>query len=177
MAYLDNNGLSHLWSKIVNLFNKRIEVSETAPTEEENKIWLQPMTTNAGTVDYIVDEGISDIWTYRKWNSGILEMWGHLLNVPLAFFDDNGIYRCTDLVVALPFPITQVETYGVINTNCTSNICAIWVDHVYFSQGGIVGVADDTTPATHIVYNVFQHSGLMDGIVGKFYFSVKGRWK
>ena len=76
MAYLDNNGLSHLWSKIVNLFNKRIEVSETAPTEEENKIWLQPLTTNAGAVDYIVDEGISGIWTYRKWNSGIAECWG-----------------------------------------------------------------------------------------------------
>lgn len=75
MAYLDSNGLSHLWSKIVNLFNKRIEVSETAPTEEENKIWLQPMTTNAGAVDYIVEEGISGIWTYRKWNSGILECW------------------------------------------------------------------------------------------------------
>ena len=76
MAYLDKNGLSHLWSKIVNLFNKRIEVSETAPTEEENKIWLQPITTNAGVVDYIVEEGISGIWTYRKWNSGIAECWG-----------------------------------------------------------------------------------------------------
>ena len=76
MAYLDNNGLSHLWSKIVNLFNKRIEVSETAPTEEENKIWLQPITTNAGAVDYIVEQGVSGIWTYRKWNSGIAECWG-----------------------------------------------------------------------------------------------------
>lgn len=85
MAFLDNNGLTHLWSKIVNLFNKRIEVSETAPTEEENKIWLQPITTNAGAVDYIVEEGVSDIWTYRKWNSGIAECWGsYNLTIPIT---------------------------------------------------------------------------------------------
>ena len=56
-----------------NIINKKIEVSETAPTEEENKIWLQPMTTNVGAVDYIVEQGISGIWTERKWNSGRID--------------------------------------------------------------------------------------------------------
>jgi len=27
--------------------------------------------------DYIVEEGTSGIWTYRKWNSGIAECWGY----------------------------------------------------------------------------------------------------
>ena len=27
-------------------------------------------------VDYVVEEGTSGIWTYRKWNSGIAECWG-----------------------------------------------------------------------------------------------------
>ena len=27
-------------------------------------------------VDYVVEEGTSDIWTYRKWNSGVSECWG-----------------------------------------------------------------------------------------------------
>lgn len=26
--------------------------------------------------DYVVDYGTSDIWTYRKWQSGIAECWG-----------------------------------------------------------------------------------------------------
>lgn len=56
-----------------NIINKKIEVSETAPTEEENKIWLQPMITNVGAVDYIVEQGISGIWTERKWNSGRID--------------------------------------------------------------------------------------------------------
>ena len=27
-------------------------------------------------VDYVVEQGTDDIWTYRKWNSGIAECWG-----------------------------------------------------------------------------------------------------
>lgn len=30
----------------------------------------------AKQADYIVEQGTSDIWTYRKWNSGISECWG-----------------------------------------------------------------------------------------------------
>lgn len=26
-------------------------------------------------VDYVIDEGISGNWTYRKWNSGVAECW------------------------------------------------------------------------------------------------------
>lgn len=29
-----------------------------------------------GIEDYIVEQGTSGIWTYRKWNSGIAECWG-----------------------------------------------------------------------------------------------------
>lgn len=122
MAYLDNNGLSHLWSKIVNLFNKRIEVSETAPTEEENKIWLQPITTNAGAVDYIVDEGVSGIWTYRKWNSGIAECWGESPQNITTTLSGNGYYAqgYTDYILFpsgfflyATKPIVSVTNYGV----------------------------------------------------------------
>lgn len=30
----------------------------------------------ANLADYVVEQGISGIWTYRKWNSGIAECWG-----------------------------------------------------------------------------------------------------
>lgn len=26
--------------------------------------------------DFVIEQGTSDIWTYRKWNSGIAECWG-----------------------------------------------------------------------------------------------------
>ena len=33
--------------------------------------------------DYIVEQGASGIWTYRKWNSGIAECWGNKVNVSI----------------------------------------------------------------------------------------------
>ena len=30
---------------------------------------------NGSTLDYIVDNGVTDGWTYRKWASGIIECW------------------------------------------------------------------------------------------------------
>lgn len=30
---------------------------------------------NELSVDYIVEQGTSDIWSYRKWNSGLVECW------------------------------------------------------------------------------------------------------
>ena len=46
----------------------------TAPT---GTVWLQygaePPSDRA---DYVVEQGTTGIWTYRKWNSGIAECWG-----------------------------------------------------------------------------------------------------
>lgn len=39
------------------------------------KKWMAKVT-NALKVDYIIEQGTSGIWTYRKWNSGMAECWG-----------------------------------------------------------------------------------------------------
>ncbi|MBQ1759545.1 MAG: hypothetical protein IIZ94_07675 [Prevotella sp.] len=36
-------------------------------------------TIMGGKTDYIVEQGSSGIWTYRKWNSGVAECWGYKL--------------------------------------------------------------------------------------------------
>ena len=36
-------------------------------------------TIMGGKTDYIVEQGTSGIWTYRKWNSGVAECWGYKL--------------------------------------------------------------------------------------------------
>lgn len=37
---------------------------------------LQSLSIGGNTVaDFIIEQGTSDIWTYRKWNSGIVEMY------------------------------------------------------------------------------------------------------
>lgn len=52
MKVLDYDGTDHLIEKIYDAIN------------------------SGGSADYIVEEGTSGIWTYRKWASGIAECWG-----------------------------------------------------------------------------------------------------
>lgn len=42
--------------------------------------------------DYIVEQGTSGIWTYRKWNSGVAECWGIYSNTISASTVSNGNY-------------------------------------------------------------------------------------
>lgn len=37
---------------------------------------LLTMILDALKTDYIVEQGTNGIWTYRKWNSGVVECWG-----------------------------------------------------------------------------------------------------
>lgn len=45
-------------------------ITQNDLTEILNNV-LPPTNT-----DYVVSQGTSDFWTYRKWNSGIAECWG-----------------------------------------------------------------------------------------------------
>ena len=53
----------------------------------------------AVSVDYIVEQGTSGIWTYRKWNSGIAECWGiwNGSGSHYAALSYGGAYRVTGL--------------------------------------------------------------------------------
>ena len=39
--------------------------------------------------DYIVEQGTSGIWTYRKWASGIAECWGRQISTEKSIYDDT----------------------------------------------------------------------------------------
>lgn len=52
--------------------------------------------TVSNITDFIIEQGTSGIWTYRKWNSGIAECWGKgkvpvICNIPSGsvYFSDN----------------------------------------------------------------------------------------
>lgn len=68
--------------------------------------------------DYIVEQGTSGIWTYRKWNSGIAECWGRsaestsegYITVTLPFDFSDNLY----VVSATPiYPINTQPTFDV----------------------------------------------------------------
>ena len=76
------------------------------------KQYIYPVTKPEaveGLQDYIVAQGTSDIWTYRKWASGIAECWCTRtlqVNITTAC---GGAY-CSDFLGVDLFPFTFVET-------------------------------------------------------------------
>ena len=52
--------------------------------------------------DYIVEQGTSGIWTYRKWNSGIAECWGNASGSASFTRTWGGLYICDAFTVSFP---------------------------------------------------------------------------
>lgn len=62
--------------------------------------------------DYIVEQGTSDIWSYRKWHSGIAECWISHKEIsfpPENITDQTGIEGLKTSFVDVPLPFTFIE--------------------------------------------------------------------
>ena len=83
--------------------------------------------------DYIVEQGTSGIWTYRKWNSGIAECWGRITI--------SGLTTTTNL--PFTFADTSYETQVTLinNSNNATNVTAI------VSNVGSVSVGVNIVPS------------------------------
>lgn len=110
--------------------------------------------------DYIVEQGTSGGWTYRKWNSGISECWGRF-NASLSWsaYTVSGLYyNSTAWVIAFPFTIT--------------NACATVTCRGVGSNVGWIGNAD-------VDNNNVKVTLVRNGTGGNAYITVnvKGKWK
>ena len=66
--------------------------------------------------DRIVEQGTSGIWTYRKWNSGKIEMWTNSHQFPVSFTKSSiGVYYATQSGIAVPL----VKTIEFASGDCT----------------------------------------------------------
>ena len=85
----------------------------TGATTVGGAINTQSLKINNTEIDYIVSQGKSGIWTYRKWNSGLAEYWGKEQNFTL----ETGWHRSP----AAPFAVVDVENAVAIVTNWYGN--------------------------------------------------------
>lgn len=78
------------------------EYDALSQSEKENgTIYFITDGASIGGIDYIIDQGISDNWTYRKWNSGIAECW--------TTYSKNVNAGSMDVSTYLQFPFTFTE--------------------------------------------------------------------
>lgn len=123
------------------------------------------LRADLGYGDYIVSQGTSGIWTYRKWASGVSECWGNkncgdiaVTSAWGALFEGSnmgGIAYPSGLFVSQPvfFPSAQTTKYG---------ICGIEID----------GGDKTTTPRLYLLRATAQ---TVQGVYLSLY--AKGRWK
>ncbi len=62
--------------------------------------------------DYIVEQGTRDGWTYRKWKSGLMEMWGSISGNADVTMEWANVYRST-VQINKAYPISFVEVPNV----------------------------------------------------------------
>lgn len=115
--------------------------------------------------DYIVDEGVSGIWTWRKWASGLAECWGNKSYSFSGFNQWGQVYSYdigataypSNFFIAKPFfNISQAQYSG---GNSWSSM----------ESGG----SQNETPGTIIMRGTSQTGSL----TGTVYYVAKGYWK
>lgn len=69
--------------------------------------------------DFVVDQGTSDGWSYRKWNSGVAEVWGKSAGALQGVSSNNGIYHGY-ITVTIPMLFSDkpdIVTYSAYATS------------------------------------------------------------
>lgn len=113
-------------------------------------------------VDYVVEQGTSGIWTYRKWNSGKTELWG-ISKIELkttAAEENSALGLSSEYNWTIPSGFLTYTHGAVLSIN--DKLC--WI--------GRVGVATDK-----LVFQVFRtasYSGAATPWVNAYVF---GQWK
>lgn len=123
------------------------------------------LTLNGNAVaDYIVEQGVSGIWTYRKWNSGIAECWARFDSSSVACTQKNsGAYSYyTDPITVTEFPFAFIQ--GTVRSFYSSQNAQIW----YSSY-------NDSTATSNLHFRVNSTVSVTRSFAPHIY--VTGQWK
>lgn len=151
-------------------FSKKTYISGQTPITADNLNAIQDeliRVGGAGTLpiaDYVVAQGTSGIWTYRKWNSGLSECFGGLNVAPTSPNSEGSLY-CKGVSVSYPTGLFLEKPYA------TGGVMADWVC-------GITQAWSSSTKDKFYGYLWVAHSTAMNG---NYSFMIKlhvtGRWK
>lgn len=114
-------------------------------------------------IDFVVEEGTSGIWTYKKWNSGIAECWG-FSNVESNAYASGG---AKNIVVSYPFEFAtapNVLASGYISGNIQTEI-GFTQSGLTQAQTYLINRATTAITATGGVY--WRVIGKLGGVVNR----------
>lgn len=93
------------------------------PTDGTVALWVDTSEDERpiDLVDYIIEQGTSGIWTYRKWKSGIAECWGSKNYTFEVTRQYGSVYISTSTAGAEPFPFSFTAIPTISTTQENSN--------------------------------------------------------
>lgn len=119
-----------------------------------------PVSINHIKLDYIVDQGASGPWMYRKWSSGFAECWcSYMVRLPINTKWGN-VYR-TEAVGQVPYPVAFAAI--PIETACMNGNKDAWLantDRNTITQTGGYCVVCPTTANDETMYINVQVVGI-----------------
>lgn len=115
-------------------------------------------------IDYIVEQGTSGIWTYRKWNSGIAEAWGNTsVTVVTQTAYGGGFYNGSVFEQGLPTGLFLTTPHASMSVYQTSDA------QLYFP-------AISVTRANQLYYSILSTKSNASATIGVG-FRLTGRWR
>lgn len=121
--------------------------------------------SGGGGIDSITEQNKVGDWTYRKWGSGLVELWATVTITAQTNSSDAGGYVSAAAAEPGAFPFTLTETPYV---------------QVTVNSGGITGsVTSVTRPSTTSAgsYKIYRNSSNTNTGNKDFFFYVIGKWK
>lgn len=147
-------------------------------TKEDNLSWRQnfggswqgwkTILDSNNTKDYVVDQGTSGIWTYRKWNSGLAECWGVYTMNSAATKTWGSLYYSDTLAPRINYPFTFTSRPQESVFLHGSSVAG-WI----YAEAGGIGL--NTTTQTG-QYGFVRPTTIASSEV-KYEYTVVGRWK
>lgn len=118
--------------------------------------------------DFVVEQGTSGIWTYRKWNSGVAECWGIYTMTSACTAVWGSLYYSNALAPRINYPFT-FKSRPQETVFCRGDSVSAWA----YPEGGGIGM--NTTTQTG-QYGFLRPTTMTEAQV-RYEYTVVGRWK
>lgn len=128
-----------------------------------------PVSINNVELDYIIEQGETDGWHYRKWNSGIGECW-KILTFNSAITQAWGSMYQSEYIPRQNYPMVFIGK-PVENVCCVNGGIGGWICPADAANGGTNGAYASA------VYTVIRPAAVSSSQTHYINYQVKGSWK
>ncbi len=158
------------WDNI-SILNIRKGANNDLVTISTTNVWASSLPSGAiksVESDFVIEVGTSDIWTYRKWNSGVAECWGIYTMISACTKAWGTLYYSDTLVprINYPFTFTSRPQESVF---CRGDSVSAWA----YPEGGGIGMNTTTQTGQY----GFLRPTTMTAAQVRYEYTVVGRWK